>query len=159
VSDCNDYLFCCLFFLTTIAVSFSCGQENQVKRLRLGTDDSVATPPRQPHCNPAAFISLDSLGSTGVPNVRYSHSAIWTGTKMIVWGGTGLTNTTEVPLKTGGVFDPATSTWSALPTDGAPTNAQDTRLFGLTQAMRCWYGVEQAPRERLSNRAGDTKPR
>src|SRR6185503_11773690 len=36
------------------------------------------------------------LSATGVPSARYMHSAIWTGDRMLVWGGLGslgMTNT------------------------------------------------------------------
>src|SRR2546426_10653089 len=45
----------------------------------------------------------------GVPEARAYHSALWTGSEMIVWGG-GVGE----DLQTGGRSDPATDTW--LPT-------------------------------------------
>jgi hypothetical protein len=43
------------------------------------------------------------------PTARHSHTAVWTGTKMIVWGGDDGTNL----LNTGGQYDPATNAWTA----------------------------------------------
>jgi N-acetylneuraminic acid mutarotase len=57
-----------------------------------------------------------AISSTGAPAARERHTAVWTGTKMIVWGGVDGAN----PLGTGGAYDPATNTWSAVATAGAP---------------------------------------
>ena len=58
--------------------------------------------------------------STGanVPQGRASHTAVWTGSRMIVWGGSGSTYTY---VNTGGRYDPATDTWQLSSTAGAPT--------------------------------------
>ena len=56
------------------------------------------------------------MSRTNAPSPRYFHSAVWTGSKMIVWGGTNETG----PLNTGGLYDPATDTWTAMSTTGAP---------------------------------------
>ncbi len=53
---------------------------------------------------------------------RFGHSAVWTGTKMIVWGG-GLDSTTSV--SDGATFDPATGAWKAISTTGAPDPRRD----------------------------------
>jgi hypothetical protein len=54
---------------------------------------------------------------TNVPIGRFGHTAVWTGTEMIVWGG-GYDNTI---LNTGGRYDPATDSWTATSTTGAPS--------------------------------------
>jgi len=53
--------------------------------------------------------------STGanVPSGRYTHTAVWTGSKMIVWGGlTGLATRTN----TGGAYDPVNDSWTSTST-------------------------------------------
>ncbi len=47
---------------------------------------------------------------TDVPDGRYAHTAVWTGSEVIVWGGIGDGNWTN----TGGRYNPATDTWSAV---------------------------------------------
>lgn len=54
--------------------------------------------------------------TTGAPSARHSHTAVWTGSKMIVWGGFG----TAAIASGGGIYDPTTDTWSALPTMNEP---------------------------------------
>src|SRR5262249_17912548 len=57
-----------------------------------------------------------SLSAAGAPSPRDFHSATWTGTEMIIWGGY---NGPGV-LGDGGRYNPATDTWSPLSTFGAP---------------------------------------
>lgn len=68
--------------------------------------------------------------TTGAPAARGKHTAVWTGTRMIVWGGwvysvihppDGLALNTALPFGTGGIYDPATDTWTASSTVGAPS--------------------------------------
>ena len=55
--------------------------------------------------------SWSSLSSVGAPSPRYRHTAVWTGSRMVIWGGafafTGF-------LGDGGRYDPATDTWSGV---------------------------------------------
>src|SRR6185436_238044 len=44
------------------------------------------------------------------PDPRSGHTAVWTGSVMIVWGGNG-----------GARYDPATDTWTATSTVNAPS--------------------------------------
>src|SRR5439155_2223112 len=53
---------------------------------------------------------------------RDRHTAVWTGSEMIVWGG----YTSSIPhfLNTGGRYNPSTDSWTATST----TNAPDFRM-------------------------------
>ena len=44
---------------------------------------------------------------TGAPAARTQHAAVWTGTEMIVWGGSPTV---------GGRYDPSTDTWRPVAT-------------------------------------------
>ncbi len=48
--------------------------------------------------------------------IRTAHTAVWTGSEMIVWGGTWGTNARN----TGGRYDPVTNSWTPVTTAGAP---------------------------------------
>jgi len=50
------------------------------------------------------------------PDGRKDHSAVWSGEEMIVWGGEG----DGGRINTGGRYNPATDTWIATSTIGAP---------------------------------------
>ncbi|MBI4701458.1 MAG: hypothetical protein HY744_09910 [Deltaproteobacteria bacterium] len=53
------------------------------------------------------------------PAPRWGHVAVWTGDKMVVWGGAlgaGYDNVTN----TGAIYDPVADTWTATSLDGPP---------------------------------------
>lgn len=47
------------------------------------------------------------------PEPRQLAGAVWTGSRMLVWGGKG--SATQATLRSGALYDPATDTWSAIP--------------------------------------------
>lgn len=53
--------------------------------------------------------------TANTPSPRADHTAIWTGTKMIIWGGFGPINNVGTFLNTGGIFDPSTNNWETPP--------------------------------------------
>lgn len=58
-----------------------------------------------------------AMTSQNAPSPRCGHSAIWTGARMIVWGG----QRNGVPCGDGAAYDPATDSWEPLPATGCPT--------------------------------------
>lgn len=70
------------------------------------------------------------LSGSGAPSARVAHSAVWTGSRMIVWGG----KIGGVPLGDGAAYDPTNNTWASLPGQGAPA-----ARFGHTAV---WTGAE-----------------
>ena len=62
--------------------------------------------------------SWTPLPSEGAPSSRTAHSAIWTGERMIVWGGRLLPAYSL--LNDGAIYNPGSDTWTALPPYGAP---------------------------------------
>ncbi len=70
-----------------------------------------------------------------------SNSAVWTGTAMMVWGGsTG--SGPEVYLNEGAAFAPATSRLTLLPTLGAPTRRTSPSAVWTGSEMIVWGGYE-----------------
>ncbi len=81
------------------------------------------------------------------PAQRYYHTAVWTGDKMIIWGGNGCidppTCTTWGLLNSGGQYDLFTDTWEPTTTDDCPTAREEHAAAwagGSTQAMAIWGG-------------------
>lgn len=65
------------------------------------------------------------MTTVNAPAARGLHSAVWTGSKMIVWGGRNDdVNTILTLLNTGGIYDPATDTWTSTTLVGAPLPTQ-----------------------------------
>lgn len=71
------------------------------------------------------------------PPPRHSHTAIWTGSTMIVWGGYGL----SAPENTGGIYDPATNTWTAMSTLQAPQGRTRHTSVWSNNLMMVWGGL------------------
>ena len=61
---------------------------------------------------------------TNAPSARNSHTAVWTGSEMIIWGGWN-----SPPLNTGGRYHPTTDSWT-LP--ASPTRPPPGKLI-----LRC----------------------
>ena len=80
------------------------------------------------------------MNTTGAPTGRSSHSAVWTGSDMIVWGGFWSDWTTGEWLDTGGIYDVSGDSWTAMETSGAaPGRAQHTAVWTGTE-MIVWGG-------------------
>jgi N-acetylneuraminic acid mutarotase len=78
--------------------------------------------------------SMDSWTATttvNAPFFRESHTAVWTGTEMIVWGGVffDFDNGYQY-LNTDGRYNPGTDTWRATSTTGAPTKGGPSMWTG-----------------------------
>jgi uncharacterized repeat protein (TIGR01451 family) len=77
--------------------------------------------------------------TTDAPCERYHHSAVWTGDEMIVWGGSGGYLPTD-GLQTGGRYDPASDSWTATTTAGAPSKRTDHTAVWTGSEMLVWGG-------------------
>lgn len=84
----------------------------------------------------------NSNSMSGAPSARYRHSAVWTGTEMIVWGGgwfpAGGGNITL--LGDGARYNPTTDNWAPISTIGAPTPRMDHTAIWTGQEMIIWGG-------------------
>jgi hypothetical protein len=69
--------------------------------------------------------------TVNAPEAREFHTAVWTGSEMIVWGGL---NDNFMALNTGARYDPSTDSWTAT----SITNAPDIRSF----FSAVWTGSE-----------------
>jgi N-acetylneuraminic acid mutarotase len=81
--------------------------------------------------------STDSWAATStgvnVATGRAQHTAVWTGSEMIVWGGT-------TTFATGGRYNPSTDSWAAMSSTNGPGNREfDTALWTGTE-MIIWGG-------------------
>jgi hypothetical protein len=72
--------------------------------------------------NPATD-SWSPMTTTGAPTARYLHTAVWTGSKMIVWGGRQRTSGSgpQPLVNSGALYDPLANTWSPTTLAGAPS--------------------------------------
>jgi len=82
--------------------------------------------------------TVTSIGA-GVPLERDSHTAVWTGTKMIVWGG--YNQHVAGYVNTGGLYDPTTDSWTPTSTGaGVPVERTDHAAVWTGTEMIVWGG-------------------
>jgi N-acetylneuraminic acid mutarotase len=83
--------------------------------------------------------------TAGAPEARWGHTAVWTGTEMIVFGGLGAWVNGAPALGTGGRYDPSTDTWRALPTgSNAPAPRYDAEAVWTGNEMLVWGGRDDS---------------
>ena len=90
----------------------------------LGTGDSY---------NPATD-TWKTISLINAPSPRANHTAVWTGTDMVIWGGYYGDPSNGVLLNTGGRYSPVSDAWKATTTTNAPT----ARLYHTA----VWTGTE-----------------
>src|SRR5204862_3894310 len=77
-----------------------------------------------------------ATSTTNAPDARSSHTTVWTGSEMIVWGGYNGSSF----LNTGGRYSPSTDSWTATTTTNAP-NARSSHMAVWTGSeMIVWGG-------------------
>jgi N-acetylneuraminic acid mutarotase len=71
------------------------------------------------------------------PDARDYHTAVWTGSEMIIWGGWN-----GPGLNTGGRYDPTTDSWTATSTASAPTARLIHTAVWTGSEMIVWGGFD-----------------
>jgi hypothetical protein len=79
-----------------------------------------------------------ATNTTNAPGARDYHTAVWTGSEMIVWGGLG--GLFHNPLNTGGKYNPGTDTWIATGATNAPTGRRLHTAVWTGSEMIVWGG-------------------
>src|SRR2546430_17206157 len=72
-----------------------------------------------------------ATSTTNAPSPRAFHSAVWTGTEMIIWGGDDGTNS----FNTGKKYNPSTDTLASTSTNGAATARSNHTAVGNGNGM------------------------
>jgi N-acetylneuraminic acid mutarotase len=75
------------------------------------------------------------ISPTAAPAGRREHTAVWTGTEMVVWGGVGAGF-----LSTGGRYNPAANTWTGTNPTSAPSGRQLHTAVWTGTEMVVWGG-------------------
>src|SRR5690606_21750567 len=85
-----------------------------------------------------------SMTSVGAPSRRERHTAVWTGSEMIVWGGIGDPVGFSALLGDGARYDPVTDTWSPMSSLGAPTPRVWHTAIWTGSHMIVWGGQDDS---------------
>jgi N-acetylneuraminic acid mutarotase len=80
--------------------------------------------------------SWTATSSTGAPSGRELHTAVWTSSEMIVWGG----NDGDNYLNTGGRYNPSVDSWTATALINAPSDRDFHTAVWTGSEMIVWGG-------------------
>jgi len=78
-----------------------------------------------------------ATSTTNAPVARLGHTAVWTGSEMIVWGGLA---SGSIYVNTGGRYDPSTDSWIATSTTNAPSARESHTAVWTGSEMIVWGG-------------------
>src|SRR6058998_304381 len=81
--------------------------------------------------------SWTATSTTSAPAARELHTAVWSGSEMIVWGGLG----SGGRLNTGGRYNPGTDSWTATSTTSAPAGRYFHTAVWTGSEMIVWGGA------------------
>ena len=79
-----------------------------------------------------------TTSATNAPTARTNHTALWTGSEMIIWGGQ---DQTFFQVNTGGRYNPGTDTWITTTTADAPAARSDHTAVWTGTEMVVWGGT------------------
>ena len=123
-----------------------------------GGDNAVTTTNTGGRYNPAtnSWVPTSTSSTNGSPPLtRIGHTAVWTGSEMIVWGGEDTHGTT---FADGSRYNPATATWAVVPDVGALTpRANHTAIWSGTE-MVVWGGTDRPALASVLNDGGAFDP-
>jgi N-acetylneuraminic acid mutarotase len=72
--------------------------------------------------------------TANAPSGRWGHTAVWTGSEMIIWGGVGDISA----VGTGARYNPVTNSWTATSTTNAPSARADHTAVWTGNEMIIW---------------------
>src|SRR5437762_4796044 len=102
-----------------------------------GGDDNFGLSNTGGRYNPGTD-SWTATSTTNAPSVRDSHTAIWTGSEMIVWGGISFCCPEDT--NTGGRYNPGTDSWTPTSTANAPSARHSHTAVWTGNQMIVWGG-------------------
>jgi len=86
--------------------------------------------------------SWTATSTANTPTGRTGHTAVWSGSEMIVWGGVG---SNDILFNTGGRYNPGTDSWTATSTNNAPTARYGHTAVWSGSEMIVWGGTGGSP--------------
>jgi N-acetylneuraminic acid mutarotase len=96
--------------------------------------------------------SWAAISTIDAPQARWYHTAIWTGSEMVIWGGTNGANY----LHTGGKYNPSTDSWTASGTVNVALGRIAHTAVWTGSEMIVWGGVDETFNE--TNAGGKYNP-
>ena len=88
--------------------------------------------------SPGTFSWLFPPSTTNAPVLRGEHTAVWTDTQMLVWGG--YDPNTSTYLNDGKAYQLATNSWQTIPSSGLDSRSYHTAQWSGSE-MLIWGGI------------------
>jgi len=127
--------------LSAASSSFASHAGAFTENLIRATTNVINVQYRLPQISIATDCTDDNWTATttvSAPDARFDHTAIWTGSEMIVWGG--FNSSPPYFLNSGGRYNPATDTWVATSTAKAPAPRDFHAAVWTGTEMIVWGG-------------------
>jgi N-acetylneuraminic acid mutarotase len=80
-----------------------------------------------------------AVSAAEAPAARTGHTAVWTGLRMLVWGGKAGSSL----FGDGAAYDPIANTWQPLSTSGAPSPRSNHSALWTSTEMVVWGGEDE----------------
>ncbi|AKT36246.1 Kelch repeat-containing protein [Chondromyces crocatus] len=94
-------------------------------------------------CNDGACADpWEPTSLVGAPTARFAHVAVWTGSRMIVWGGQAVD---AGNANSGGIYDPVMRTWTPTSLANAPSGRRNATAVWTGARMLVWGGTNGSP--------------
>jgi hypothetical protein len=113
--------------------------QHRIRNVMLATSGNYTLPRISDGPSGCVDNTWTATSTINAPTGRYSHTAVWTGSEMIVWGGVG------DGMNTGGRYNPSTDSWTATSTTNAPSARYDTTAVWTGSEMIVWGGLIENP--------------
>jgi N-acetylneuraminic acid mutarotase len=87
---------------------------------------------------------IDSWSATstiGAPAPRRGHTAIWTGNRMLIWGGIDTSDGGSLLLDSGSSYNPWSDSWTPMSSSGAPLPRREHTAIWTGTRMVVWGGL------------------
>ena len=81
-----------------------------------------------------------ATSTSNAPSAREGHTAVWTGSQMIIWGGAYFSGGPPDFFNTGGRYNPSTDSWTATSTSNAPSAREVHTAVWTGNEMIIWGG-------------------
>ena len=111
-------------------------QPGQVTRADLLLRPPAATQTAGPAQEGNVWVPVSAANA---PSPRHDHTALWTGTEMLVWGGIGA-GSAPANLGDGARYSPVTNSWVPISTTGAPSSRSGHVAVWTGTEMLIWGG-------------------
>src|SRR5882724_4858016 len=110
--------------------------DNQMPKLMVAASANYTLPTISDAPDGCIDDTWTATSTTNAPTARQGHTAVWTGSEMIVWGGY-----TFGDLNTGGRYNPSTDSWTATSTTNAPSIRRGHTAVWTGSEMIIWGGL------------------